>query len=363
MMQEMCGYAQATAAGLCNNNPAYLKRATRYTFVSYYRLRECGAQTFRLWYSNRLDSTGNGIAETPGGTFLIERAYLADGGITPDGTYTREVALTFDGEPSKTVAPGEAFWSDDRSFTLEEGHFLAIVFQVSTAEERCMLPCTHESETSGYQNGVFEPSVLRPNFLGYRREVRRRVVFMGDSVTQGVRTRMDAYESWVPRFAAQIPPENSVWNIGLGWSRAYDAELDGAFLAKAKTADVLFLCFGVNDLKSAGRSAEQIITSLRVALYHLRHCGHPMEIILMTIPPFDLEPRQETERRLVNEWILSQKESDTTFDMAAILANPQDPRLMNEAYKSAPTDCHPNGLGGAAVAAALLEDWRLRHGS
>ena len=74
--------------------------------------------------------------------------------------------------------------------------------------------------------------------------MQEEIIFLGDSITQGVRTRKDGYEYWVSRIADGLGPDYGIWNIGSGWARAYDAAADGPWLAKSKQGSIVALVLG-----------------------------------------------------------------------------------------------------------------------
>ena len=99
-----------------------------------------------------------------------------------------------------------------------------------------------------------------------------------------MRTRPDTYEYWVARIAEGLAPAHSVWNIGSGWARAYDAASDGAWLHKAKHNDEVVVALGVNDIGTAGRSASQVLEDLQTIVAKLKGSRSGMTVILCTVP-------------------------------------------------------------------------------
>ncbi|MDQ0116656.1 lysophospholipase L1-like esterase [Paenibacillus harenae] len=197
-----------------------------------------------------------------------------------------------------------------------------------------------------------------PDFIGFEHEGAKRVAFLGDSITQGVRTRPDAYEYWVARIAEGLGPEYRVWNLGSGWARAYDAATDKAWLSKAKLSDEIVIALGVNDIGTTGRSAVQLLEDLQTIVSSLKGSRTDMSVILCTIPTFNFSDAQELVWRDVNQAIRSHAivGVDRVFDIAEVLsqAAPRDNLLIPE-YMSSEFDAHPNGEAGSAVSSAFLE--------
>ena len=139
----------------------------------------------------------------------------------------------------------------------------------------------------------------------------------------------------------------------MGWARAYDASLGGIFTKKAAMCDEVFVCFGVNDLRSGGRSAEDVIGDLKKAKELLCEANNAIKFYFLTVPPFDTNEYEESQRKIVNEYI---RTTENYFDIAACLECDDTGSVAAE-YKSSIDDAHPNGLGGLAVLEGFKK-WR-----
>ncbi len=334
-------------SGTGNNNFIPMKKGETADFLSWYLPRRRGELELTIKYFNRIYSTGCSKRDKPGGRFTVLGA-SAGYGAKAAPRLEGETALTFGGEPFVQVCGG--FESDPAKLTMPEGSLLGIRLKIR-ADEDIELPSTDESASSGYRSGLRTLNVLRPNFIGYKGEYRSTLVFFGDSITQGTRTATDRYEAWSHRTALAMPSDINVLNLGMGWSRAYDAAADGLFMNLAKNADKIIICFGVNDIKSGGRSGENIIESLKTIHRLLRENRPSVDIIQCTVPPFNMDPWQEEQRQKVNRAVLGGEFGTKVFDIGAILEDGGG-RVKPE-YMSAPDDAHPNGRGGEAIARVL----------
>ena len=356
-MEKFTNYYSATVIGTGNNNGICLKENSEYVFKSYYRLRVEGEDAYKLFFSNTVDSTGNCRAEKKGDGYTICEAYAA---YSPDKVEESEgIRITFDGKKEKTVSPGEVFSTDEFKFDYKKDGYLVLVFKVKT-EGRKFLPATNESMTTGriFENGVekwWDNFSLRPAFIGVKREKRKTVAFWGDSITQGSRTGLDKYEAWAHRIGAFLESDISFWNLGMGWARAYDASLGGVYTQKAAMCDEVFICFGVNDIRSGGRSAGEVICDLKRAKEHLCEKNPDIKVRFLTIPPFNMSEFEEKQRKLVNEYI---KTTEEYFDIAKVLEKDDEGSVKDE-FMSSSDDAHPNGEGGKAVFEEFLA-WRER---
>ncbi|MDU4697839.1 MAG: SGNH/GDSL hydrolase family protein [Paenibacillus sp.] len=381
-------YASVTVVSTACNYIMERPEKFTHTYRTYVKLREHGSLDLRFWHSNAIDSTWDTGSVARGGAFggewRIEAAYVADGGEVPQGSVVpgSQVRVTFDGgSEAKAVAPGALFWSDPVKIDLPEGHLLAFTWTISSETGGKTVPYNTEqmlvtafdapgacADTA--DAGGFAPSenlLVLPALIASAKPVRQRLIFLGDSITQGVRTRRDGYEYWVARIADGLGSDYGVWNLGSGWARAYDAAADGAWLNKVKrgqnlgTPTQIVLALGVNDIDIGARTSDELLTDLTTIITELRQNDPSVDIILFTVPPFNFSEEREQVWRRVNEHIRSASLPgvDRVFDMAALLSQPAplDHRLRPE-FMSSEYDPHPNGAAGRVVADAFLA-WYL----
>lgn len=373
MMNE---YVSATVVSTAANFIIDCEVAFTHTYRTYIRLQENGLQELRFWFSNAIDSTWDKGAVAkggqPGGDWLIEAAFVADGGTEKDGSVVSgsQVPLTFDGSTTRLVRPGEKFWSDPVELELPEGHDLVFTWTIAAGSGRSVpynceqmlvtaydAPGKHAEEEGAESFSLSENKLVMPAFIGVKKNNVRKTVFFGDSITQGVRTKKDGYEYWAARIADKLGSDYAFWNIGSGWARAYDAAADEAWLNKAKQGDQVLIALGVNDLDIGERTAEQLLGDLTTIISLLKANNPAVDIILFTVPTFNFSENRELEWRKVNEAIRTSPPEGVSrvFDIAAVLSQPapSDHRLHPE-YMSSKDDPHPNGLAGKAVSEAFL---------
>ena len=372
------GHASATVQSTASNFIMNRTEAFTHTYRTYIRLRENGAQTLKFWHSNAIDSTWDdgtiASASDLGSVWTIEAAFVGDGGDQPNGNVLEgtQVPLTFEGSSNKIVQPGEKFWSDEVQIELPEGHYLSFTWTISTHSSGKTVPynteqmlvtaydapgnlAQQESSTSFQQS---ENLLVVPSFIGYKKDVDKQLIFFGDSITQGVRTAIDQYEYWVARIADELSASISIWNIGSGWARAYDAADDGSWLYKAQQGDEVVIALGVNDLDIGKRSAVQLMADLTTIISIMKERNPSSLIILCTVPPFNFTGSAEMAWREVNEQIRVNPPAgvERVFDIAEVLSLeiPND-HLVNPEYMSSIYDPHPNGVAGKAVSEAFLK--------
>lgn len=353
-MEKFTQYYSASVSGTGNNNGINLKGDTEYVFKSYYKLRVKGKQRFKLFFVNEVESTGNCRMGKMGDAYTVT-AYAAM-------SYDKEkeegiVPITFAGAYTKDVQPGEQYSSDEFEFTYDSDGYLTLVFKINTTG-RAFLPATNESASTGriFENGneIWSDNfALRPAFVGVKKDKKKTVAFLGDSITQGTRTGVDQYEAWTHRIGNSLEEDVSFWNLGMGWSRAYDAASDGTFLKKAAMCDEVFVCFGVNDIRSGGRLAEEVIADLKKIQELLLKRNQNIVVHFLTVPPFNMSVFEETQRKKVNEFV---KNTTAFFDIAACLECDMVGSVIEE-YMVNRDDAHPNGEGGRAVYEGFMA-WR-----
>jgi len=371
-------YSSATVLSTAANYIMNRDEPFIHTFRTYLSLRENGSLKLKFWHSNAVDSTWDTGKEAagsePGGEWRIEAAYVADGGTEPDGSIVpgTGVPVNFAGADFRQVIPGEAFWSDEVDITLPEGHCLAFTWTLSAAQPGKSVPYNVEGMlVSAYDAAgnkaaceaaegftASDNLLVLPSYIGYRKQVEKKLVFLGDSITQGVRTAKDQYSYWEALIAEGLGTHYGVWNIGSGWGRAYDAAADGPWLNKARQGDEVLIVLGVNDLDIGSRSSEELSGDLTGIIARIKEANPDADIILGTVPPFNFEGAREQAWRRVNAEIRSNPPAgaDRVFDIAAVLSMPapDDHRIRAE-YMSGSDDPHPNGTAGQAVAEAFLK--------
>lgn len=369
-------YTSATVLSSAANFKFKPSTDTTMTFRTYIKPREYGSLRMKIWHSNAVDSTWADGSESragdAGGAWRIESCTIGDGGSVPDGSVCEGGlrTVTFDGHASRQVLEGETFWSDPVDVHIPEGHFLVFTWAITAGPETYIPYNTETVLASAFEakgdvsgqlsSGGFTSAANRqvlPSLIAYERNTDKLLVFLGDSITQGVRNELDGYTFWSARIAEGLDPSIGVWNIGSGWARTYDLVTHSPWMAKAKAGDEVVICLGVNDVGTAGRSAEQLIHDLTSVINQLKAANEAVSIILFTLPAFNFEGAQEAVWRTVNEWIRRQAPAlvSRVFDIAQILgqAAPNE-RLLKAEYMSPHNDPHPNGAAGSDVAKAFL---------
>lgn len=255
--------------------------------------------------------------------------------------------ITFNGQREKAVMPAEFFCSDPTPLQFEKNDYLCleITFSGKTVpyHMESLLP-VYINDGDGWK---YSPEMPFAGMIGCRRSVKGRIGYIGDSITQGIGAPYNSYLHWNAVLSRLIGDDYAYWNLGLGFGRASDAASDGAWLFKAKQNDVIFVCYGVNDLLR-GHSEEKIKADLNTIVNELKKSGKT--VILQTIPPFDYAGDYICTWNKLNEYIKTELKDkvDAVFDNVPYLGEKDRPHM-------AKFGGHPNAEGCKIWAEALYE--------
>ena len=243
--------------------------------------------------------------------------------------------------------PGEFFVSDPVKCTFEKDEYLCLEITFSGKmipyHEETLLP-VFVKESDGWKYSKFMPFA---GMIGCDRKVKGKIAYLGDSITQGIGTRPNSYLHWNAILSEKLGSEYSYWNLGIGYGRANDAASDGAWLYKAKQNDIVFVCYGVNDVLRK-QPEEQIKKDLTFIVDTLKKEGK--KVILQTIPPFDYQGEDIDKWERINSYILTELKNkvDFVFDNIKYLGKKENPE--ETLYGD-----HPNETGCDIWANALFE--------
>lgn len=305
-------YVSNTLAG--GGNQSYFESDGKpMTGRQIYRIFSGGTYEYSFLFSNISDSViGDHVPNHVCDEYRIHRLRV---GIFPRGVDVTDPSLAlfdvlFDGKREKTVAPGEFFHSDGIRLSANAGDELCLEITFSGRE----IPYLEETNirTVLLHDGVFGPgkTMPYPGMIGCDRKVRQRVVFLGDSITEGLGTPMDSYAGYAQQTAAMLGDAYAFWDIGIGYGRASNAATDGAWLYKAKQGDLVSVCLGVNDLLY-DCPEETIKADLKTVVDKLNRAG--CRVGILTVPPFDWSPERTPIWKRINRYITEELGKETVF--------------------------------------------------
>ena len=329
----------------------------------FYKIRTGGKFPYSFLFSNIIDSTyadGSVTAKNhvcDSWEFVSAKLTTVSSNFFDNYTIDTATALmddmadftdiTFGGQKSKTVSPGEFFSSDEIVLDIKKGDYLCIEISVKGDE----IPFHPESQLPIYlktENGwEYNKKIPLPGMVGVKRKVSKRLAFFGDSITQGIGPGQNTYAHWSALIADNLPDTVACWNIGIGYGRANDAASCGAWMFKAKQNDYAVVCYGVNDINK-GHTPEQIKKDFEIIIDKLHAAG--IKVLLLTVPPYYYENGRLEIWQEVNDYIRTAlaAKADAFFDIVPHLIDPESP------YGASLYGGHPNAEGSKIWAEALL---------
>ncbi len=301
-------------------------------------------------------------------------------------------ALRFGGSAQVAIPPHAEVWSDPLRWPLRAGRAIALSLYLREST----LPGTWHRLGSQVQfisgpgdhvddpRGADFPTRITSYLWLDRVDVRPRrpsvaLVAIGDSITDGMRSTLNAQRSWPQQLSARLRAEGvrdvSVVNAGISGGRLLSDsacwgppllqrfDRDALSVASARAVVVLI---GINDIDFAHtpqrRGLDCDAPHLRVdaamleqGLTELARQAHArgLKAYVGTLTPARLPAPQEALRGRLNAWIRSQRNFDGVLDFDAALRDPRDPARMLPRLDSG-DHLHPSDAGYAAMAAVAL---------
>ncbi|MEU9593900.1 SGNH/GDSL hydrolase family protein [Streptomyces sp. NPDC048219] len=303
--------------------------------------------------------------------------------------------LTFGGSPRVVVPAGGQVMSDAARIAVPRGGDVLITTYSPVASG----PVTyhpHARQTSYVAEGDRAEDATAAAYTGrtsYWRYVTAldvlsheavgTVVALGDSITDGYGSAMDANHRWTDVLTERLRtaagtgrnvPRYSVVNQGISGNRLLTSGT-GTPPANPSTlsrfprdvlgrtnARVVVVAVGVNDILHSPELADRdsVLAGLRT-LVDMAH-AHGLKVVGATVMPFGghsgYTDARETMRQEINEEIREGRVFDAVTDFDAALRDPYDPRRLSPQYDSG-DHLHPSDRGYARMATALnLNDLR-----
>lgn len=290
------------------------------------------------------------------------------------------VPLTFDGQRSVTVAQGAEVVSDPARLTVPPLHDLAISVYVPHADgEQTGHPDAQQVNylTWGTDN-VMDPTTAAYSPFGQEYyvdsvdvttapRVRGTVVTLGDSITDGYQSTVNANARWPNDLARRLDARPgvtmSVADEGISANQVLTGGGQAGVSAlsrfhrdvveRAGVKDVILL-EGINDIDLSSASASQIIAGYKQLIADAHAAG--LKIFGGTLTPFkgsaDWTPARQHTWDVLNNWILTSGAFDGVINFDKAVADPSDRQRYYPPYDSG-DHLHPSDAGYRAMANAV----------
>jgi lysophospholipase L1-like esterase len=300
------------------------------------------------------------------------------------GASAAPLALKFAGRTAILVPPGAQVFSDPLDLRVPAQsdlvislylpgptgpateHLLAFQMNYATAGD-------HVMDTAGT---AFTTTYAKWYFLSgvdvATSQTSGSVVALGDSITDGARSRIDENGRWPDIFALRARGVG-VLNAGINGNRIlldgghYGvnalARFDRDVLAQTAVRAVVIL-LGINDMQQQPRESDP--TRIEAGLLQLTTQAHQhgLEVMVCTIMPIEgsyaYTPQIEATRQAVNAFIRASRMFDGICDFDKALRDPSDTHRLLPAYDGG-DHLHPSPLGLRVMGALVYTD-ALRYG-
>ena len=338
-----------------SHNQKVFSSPTRSVARVFYRVFREGRFDYSLTFYDQIDSTFADGSESSAnmlcGDWRVEDVVLGVSDVAdPTLPLSQAQKATFGGEIGHSFSEGDVISTDPVSLSIEKNQYLCVEYTFFgnrlPHHPENLIPCFVMNDGAWIET----KALPLPSMIGCNAPVQKRVVFWGDSITQGIGTPQDSYLHYAAVAASGAGSEHAYWDIGIGYGRAQDAATLGAWMKKALLGDVVTVCFGVNDILQ-GRSAEEIKADLTLIFDTLKKSG--VRVLQQTVPPFDYPENLRVIWEDVNDYIKTAlaPRADAFFDTVPILS------VSSEEPHRAKFGPHPNADGmvlwGKALAPVL----------
>jgi lysophospholipase L1-like esterase len=295
--------------------------------------------------------------------------------------------VTFGGTPSTTIPAGAVMISDPVTMTLPA--FADLAVDVFLPNDMSTMPVTvhaaaHQTSYVSAGNHAGEHDLTSPStttswYYLSRVEVRTAgaaaaIVALGDSITDGTASTLDANSRWPDLLARRIAAQTggvkaAVLNAGIGGNRLLSHATGGTaglnvlerfdrdVLALSGATHVV-LMEGINDIGLARDNPSPSAADLIAAQQQIIERAHArgLKAIGATLTPFEgagyFTQAGEAKRAAVNTWIRVGKAYDGVIDFDAAVRDPQQPTKFLPQNDSG-DHLHPNDAGYQTMSRAI----------
>jgi lysophospholipase L1-like esterase len=311
------------------------------------------------------------------------------GNIQP-GTERR---VLFSGQPGISIPAAAPFLSDPVDLPVKSLSSLSISLYLPEDTGQCTCHQVGVQNTFVSDSGDFTAKAFTPQqtlqarafISGVEVETRknaRAVVVLGDSISDGVGSTVDANHRWPDLLANRLNAKSAdtwgVVNMGISGNRVLSDGAGQSTLARfdrdvlaTPGAKVMIVFVGVNDLGVAYGNvkgpmaalfkappqkvtADSMIAGYRQLIARAHSKG--LKVLGATITPYGgalyYSPEGDAVRQAINSWIRTGHEVDGVIDFDAVMRDPAQPTQIKDGFHMG-DHLHGSDAGYAAMAAAI----------
>ncbi|MDR5755325.1 SGNH/GDSL hydrolase family protein [Caballeronia sp. LZ035] len=304
--------------------------------------------------------------------------------------------VLFGGQKRVIVAPGSQMTSDPVEFVVEAQQPLAVSLflgkdqklaawhRVASQVNYISTPGNHADDSSA---GPFRSRFTQYAWLtnvAVQNTSAHAVVAIGDSITDGMRSSLNANRRWTDALAKQIArkdgAQTAVVNAGISGNRLLsNSACYGEAVVNRFERDALrqpgvravIVLIGINDINFMAMpahggldcdaphtevNADALVRGYQRLIAQAHQRG--VKIYGATLTPASLPPEREAIRTAVNQSIRSSRAFDGAIDFDEALRDPAHPTALQKRYDSG-DHIHPSDAGYAAMAAAVPSEFVL----
>jgi lysophospholipase L1-like esterase len=290
------------------------------------------------------------------------------------------------GHSTITILPGAEVWSDPINLQILDYHNLAVSLYIAgvsgPATWHPMALQKNYISNSGDHTADLQASAYVKTTTSWfwltgvevvaDETVKGALVILGDSISDGNHSTIDANQRWPNYLARRIRKESpqyqlAVLNQGISGNRLL-TDISGCGL---KTPDRLehdvlqqnklkavVLLIGINDIGNGCHDPDKLIAAMKRIIDSVHAKG--ARIYGGTITPYAIRanrpgyftPEGELARQAVNNWIRTSCAFDGVIDFDQAIRDPKNPLTMLSLYDSG-DHLHPNDAGYEAMANAV----------
>jgi lysophospholipase L1-like esterase len=328
------------------------------------------------------------LSNAEGTTALhVGSAHLAVHGKGPSIVSGSDRRLTFGGSPDVVIPPGALAVSDPVPLSVPASSDLSVSLylpdSVVATTEHSLGQTTYISSSGDFSGAdtLDSPKTTDSWYFLAGIEVEgssnaHAIVALGDSITDGMKSTMDANHRWPDFLAERLnatrrASPRAVVNEGISGNCVL-RELVGASALVRLDRDVLaqpgvkylIVLEGTNDIGATVTAPEQAATVDQIIAGYrqiiLRAHARGLKVFGGTLPPFEgmsfpgfsSTPAADAKREAVNMWIRTSGAYDAVIDFDRATRDPAHPSRLLPAFDSGDHG-HPNDAGYKAMADAI----------